>query len=165
MKTRHFALMVCGLVLASVYLVSCSNNPTSTSLLAAFNLTGTVTYQGTGSGHVYVFLVNQTNGTVTMGSSLSSGSTYTFTGITVNSELYAAYDNSGNGFKLSGNTLEQGNGNSLSGSGDVVCLVGYTGACPNVNTTSAQGSLYSSTNGINIVFGGAVAQSGTNCTY
>ena len=164
MKTRHLALMVCGLVLASIYLVSCSASPTASSLVA-FNLTGTVTYQGTGSGHVYVFLVNQTNGTVTMGSSLNSGNSYSFNGNVVNSELYAAYDNSGNGFKLSGNTLEQGNGNSLSGSGDVVCLVGYTGACPNVNTTSAQGSFYSANTGINIVFGGTVTQSGTNCTY
>jgi hypothetical protein len=163
-KTRHFALMVCVLVLASVYLAGCSASPTSSSIVA-FNLTGTVTYQGTGSGHVYVFLVNQTNGTVTMGSSLNSGNSYSFNANVVNSEMYAAYDNSGNGFKLSGNTLEQGNGNSLSGSGDVVCLVGYTGACPNVNTTSAQGSFYSTTTGINIVFGGTVTQSGTNCVY
>jgi hypothetical protein len=163
MKIRHFTLMVCGLVLASVGLSGCGS--TSPTALVAFNLTGTVTYQGTGSGHVYVFLVNQTNGTVTMGSSLSSGNTYSFTNISVNSELYAAYDNSGNGFKLSGNTLQQGNGNSLSGSGDVVCLIGYNGACPNVNTSSAQGSLYSTTTGLNIVFGGTVAQSGTNCTY
>jgi hypothetical protein len=136
----------------------------------AFNLTGTVTYQGTGSGHVYVFLVNQTNGTVTMGSQLNSGNSYSFTGNVVNSELYAAYDNSGNGFKLvgsssGGSTLEQGNGNGLTGSGDVVCLVGYTGACPNVNSQSAQGSFYSATTGINIVFGGTVSQSGTNCIY
>jgi len=164
MKSRHFALMVCGLVLASVYLAGCGASPTASSLVA-FNLTGTVTYQGTGSGHVYVFLVNQTNGTVTMGSSLNSGNSYSFNGNVVNSELYAAYDNSGNGFKLSGNTLQQGNGSSLSGSGDVVCLVGYTGGCPNVNTSSAQGSFYSAATGINIVFGGTVTQSGTNCTY
>ena len=163
MKIYHFALMVCGLVLASVYLVSCSASPTS---IAAFDLTGTATYQGTGSGKVYVFLVTQgNNGTIIMSNPINNGNTFLFSGNVLNSELYAAYDNSGNGFKSGGSTLEQDNGNSLSGSGDVVCLVGYTGACPNVNTQSAQGSFYSGTTGINIVFGGTASQSGTNCTY
>jgi hypothetical protein len=161
-KTRHFAFALCCLGLISAFLVSCNGNPTS--LLAAFNLTGTATYQGTGTGHVYVFRVAQGTGTATISPSLTNGTAYSFTGITVNSEVYAAYDNSGNGFKLSGNTLQQGNGSSLSGSGDVICLVGYTGGCPNVNTSSAQGTYYSTTSGVNIIFGGTIAQSGTNCT-
>jgi hypothetical protein len=168
MKALHLVSILGVLVLMVFSGMGCSGSPTSVS---SFNLTGTVTYQGGGSGKVYVFLQNQTtNGPVSMSAALNSGSTYSFLGINVFSELFAAYDNTGNGFKIVSNgptstTLVQGNGASLAGSGDVVCLVGYIGGCPNANTQAAQGTYFSTTTGLNIVFGGALNQSGTSCGY
>lgn len=167
MKALRLVLMLGVLAFMVFCGMSCSSNPTSVS---AFNLTGTVTYQGGGSGYVYVFLLNQSSsGPVSMSGALNSGSTYTFLGINAYTELLAAYDNTGNGFKIvagpTTTTLTQGNGGSLAGSGDVICLVGYTGACPNANTSAAQGTFYSTATGVNIVFGGTLNQSGTNCVY
>jgi hypothetical protein len=178
MKMGHVALMVCCLGLASVFLVNCGSSsptssngatatPTPTGSVASYNLTGTVTWQGGGANHVYVLLSFQgSSKPASITAALTSGGTYSFTGLTVPAGLYAAYDFQNAGIILGGsNGVENGTGGALTN--DVVCLVGYTGACPNTN--GATGTYYSATASVPIVFGGttnsyAAGQSGSNCT-
>jgi hypothetical protein len=92
---------------------------------------------------------------------LAHGASYSIPNLNLSSVLYAAYDNTGNGLEIVSTNVLQGNGASITGSGDVVCLVGYSGACPNTN--GAHGTAYTSTTTVDIVFGGSTGQSGTSC--
>lgn len=150
---------------------SSPSSPAATATPSGFALSGSVTYQGSGSGKIYV--ITATTGTVPIAISagITNGGTYTMSGNTQNTELFLIYDNTGNGVALSshsgGVSATQGNGASLSGSGDVACVVGYTGSCP--NTGGQSGTVYTAATTANLVFGGTTnsytaGQSGTNCT-
>jgi hypothetical protein len=126
-----------------------------------YTLSGTVNYQGAGTNPLYMVL--QSGGyAVSVIGPITNGGSYTISNLTEASQLYAGYDNTGNGLEISGSNVLQGNGGSLTGSGDIVVLVGYTGSCP--NTSGQTGTTYNSTSTVNIVFGGSTGQSGTSCT-
>jgi hypothetical protein len=131
--------------------------------LAPYTLTGTVTYQGAGSNSVYVILGTPGGpGGLAISSAIANGGTYSFTGLTFPAQLIAVYDNTGNGLEDNG-SLTQGNGTGLTGSGDVLCSVGYTGVtCPR---GAGAATTFTSSTTENIVFGGSTGQSGTSCTY
>jgi len=168
MKRNEFLaafFLIAVLGLTALLATACGNSSSPTS--SGFILSGTVTYQGSGSNHVYVLPAINNGVPVTISSALSSGGTYSFSGLSQATELFVAYDNAGTGLKLSGGNLVQGNGSSIGGTGDVTCVVGYTGSCP--NTSAQAGTFYTAATTVPIIFGGstngyAVGQSGTNCT-
>jgi hypothetical protein len=149
----------------------CGNTPaspaaTATPTPSGFTLSGTVNYQGSGSNKIYVITAVGSAVPVNISSPITNGGTYSMSGNSQATELFVIYDNTGNGLQLSthsgGTNVVQGNGASLSGSGDVACVVGYTGSCP--NTGGLNGTFYSSSATVNLVFGGTTGQSGTSCT-
>jgi hypothetical protein len=129
--------------------------------IPAYTISGTVTYQGAGSGsHTYVLLQYQSAaGPASIVGPLASGASYSFSGLTSAAEVGASYDTAGNGLVICGNNVQGTGCTGLTHSGDIVCIVGYNGACPN-----SYGTYYSTTSAVNIVFGGSTGQSGTNCT-
>jgi hypothetical protein len=179
MKLSHLALMLCCLGFSSLFLVNCggSSSPTSSAtatptpsgtqtVVPSFNLTGTVTYTGTiASGHKLYIVYGPVGGNVTaVTSPISSGGTYSITGLTTATNMYAAYDNTGNGIAFCSGNLQQGNCTTLTGSGDVVCLVGYSGGCPNTNG-GVSGTSFTTTQTKNITFAGSgTTADGTSCT-
>lgn len=126
-----------------------------------YTLTGTLTYQGAGSNNLFMVLQEGQNPVSVIGP-ITNGGTYTLPSLTEASQLYAGYDNTGNGIEIVGTNVLQGNGASLTGSGDVIVLDGYTGGCP--NTGGQSGTSYSTTGTVNITWGGTTGQSGTSCT-
>ena len=126
-----------------------------------YTLSGTLTYQGAGSHSLYMVLQMGGNPVSVIGP-ITNGGSYSIPNLTETSSLYAGYDTTGNGLEISATNVQQGNGASLTGSGDIVVLVGYSGSCPNTGG-GAHGTAYSSTQTVNIVFGGSTGQSGTSC--
>jgi hypothetical protein len=178
MKLRTVGLFSLGfflllLITLAAFTTACSNNspsssatatPTPNGAVAAYNLSGSVTYQGSPStNHIYVIIANQAaSGPISIIQLSANGGSYSFTGLTAAVELIAGYDAANAGLTITGTNLTESNGSSTNGSGDVVCLNGYTSACP--NTKGFLGTLFSTTSTVNIVFGGTTGQSGTNCT-
>ncbi|HXL72483.1 MAG TPA: hypothetical protein VN963_02555, partial [bacterium] len=65
-----------------------------------------------------------------------------------------------NGYGL---PVQQGNGEALTNSGDVICNVGYHGDCMSMGPGG--GTHYTSSASVTIIFGGKTGmQSGTICT-
>ncbi|SRR5665213_511555 len=175
MKLRTIGFLSLGLFLILLTTVStlttaCSNNSPSSSATAtptpasvsAYTLSGTVTYQPGNSTHTYALLQYQgAPGPASITGPLTSPFTYSFSGLTSPAEVGAVYDTLGAGLTICGNNVKQTGCGGLSGSGDVMCIVGYAGtACP----PSSNGTYYSTTTTVPIVFGGTTGQSGTNCT-
>jgi hypothetical protein len=143
--------------------------PTPTPI-PPFTISGNVNYQGTGTHNVYVFMTDN-NGGFYLSTPLPNNGFYSFTESPSSVQgfvLWACYDYTGNGLQLTPNysgygyPVEQGNGASLTNSGDVVCSVGYFGSC--LMLGPGGGTHYTSDSTVNIVFGGTKGpQSGSNC--
>ncbi len=145
--------------------------PTATPTVIPFTVSGTVTYQGTGQHNLYVFMTDNSGGFYLSSPLLNNGNFF-FTASPNNIQgflLWACYDFSGNGIQLTPNyngyglPVEQGNGEALTNSGDVICNVGYYGDCMSIGPGG--GTHYTSGASVTIIFGGKTgAQSGTICT-
>ena len=143
--------------------------PTATPY-PAFNISGTVTYQGTGTHNLYVFMTDN-NGGYYLSPPLPNKGFYSFIESPSASHgftLWVCYDFTGNGMQLTPNyggygyPVQQGTGASISGSGDVICNVGFFGDCANLGP--GNGTFYTSDSTVNITFGGGSGpQSGTSC--
>ena len=139
--------------------------------MPVFTLSGTVTYQDKCFNSIYVFMTDN-NGGYYLSPPLTNNGLYFFTESPLSVQgfvLWVCYDNTGIGLRLtphySGNgyPVQQGNGDSIEGSGDVICNVGYRGACMAMGPGG--GMHYSSNNTVNIIFGGMSGlQSGMSCT-
>jgi hypothetical protein len=147
------------------------DTPTATPTIAPFTVSGTVTYQGAGQHNLYVFMTDNSGGFYLSSPLLNNGSFF-FTASPNNIQgflLWACYDFSGNGIQLTPNwngyglPVQQGNGEALTNSGDVICNVGYYGDCMNIGPGG--GTHYTSSASVTILFGGKTGlQSGTICT-
>jgi hypothetical protein len=147
------------------------DTPTATPTIAPFTVSGTVTYQGAGQHNLYVFMTDNSGGFYLSSPLLNNGSFF-FTASPNNIQgflLWACYDFSGNGIQLTPNwngyglPVQQGNGEALTNSGDVICNVGYYGDCMSIGPGG--GTHYTSNASVTILFGGKTGlQSGTICT-
>jgi len=147
------------------------DTPTATPTIVLFTVSGTVTYQGTGQHNLYVFMTDNSGGFYLSSPLLNNGSFF-FTASPNNIQgflLWACYDFSGNGIQLTPNwngyglPVQQGNGEALTNSGDVICNIGYYGDCMSIGPGG--GTHYTSNASVTILFGGKTgAQSGTICT-
>jgi hypothetical protein len=147
------------------------DTPTATPTIVPFTVSGTVTYQGTGQHNLYVFMTDNSGGFYLSSPLLNNGSFF-FTASPNNIQgflLWACYDFSGNGIQLTPNwngyglPVQQGNGEALTNSGDVICNIGYYGDCMSIGPGG--GTHYTSNASVTILFGGKTgAQSGTICT-
>lgn len=144
--------------------------PTVTPI-PAFTVSGTVTYKGVGEHNLFVFMTDNSGGFYLSSPLLNNGSFF-FTASPNNVQgfvLWACYDFSGNGIELTPNwngydlPVRQGDGESLTNSGDVICNVGYYGDCMSIGPGG--GTHYTSNASVTIIFGGKTGlQSGTICT-
>jgi len=143
--------------------------PTPTPI-PAFNISGTVTFQGQCFNSIYVFMTDNYGGYY-LSPPLTNNGLYFFTESPLSVQgfvLWACYDYTGNGVQLTpgyngyGYPVQQGNGAPIEGSGDVVCNVGYRGPCMAMGPGG--GTHYTSNSTVNIIFGGLTGlQSGTSC--
>jgi len=152
-----------------------NNTPTMTwtptvTPIPAFTVSGTVTYKGVGEHNLYVFMTDNTGGFYLTSPLLNNGNFF-FTESPNNIQgflLWACYDYSGNGIQLTPNwngyglPVQQGTGEALTNSGDVICNVGYYGDCMSIGPGG--GTHYTSNASVTIIFGGKGVQSGTICT-
>jgi hypothetical protein len=144
--------------------------PTVTPI-PAFTVSGTVTYKGVGEHNLFVFMTDNSGGFYLSSPLLNNGNFF-FTASPNNIQgfvLWACYDFSGNGIELTPNwngyglPVQQGNGEALTNSGDVICNVGYYGDCMSIGPGG--GTHYTSNASVTIIFGGKTGlQSGTICT-
>jgi len=128
---------------------------------------GTVTYQGLGINNIYVFMTDNYGGNY-LSTPLMNKGVFFFRESPKNVQgfvLWVCYDTTGNGIRLtpSGFPVEQGNGDPLAGSRDVICNVGYYGDCQLMGYNGS--THYTQDTRVDIVFGGGNGpQSGSNCT-